>query len=211
LQDLVHRWQSLCQEIPPTVELLVVSKKQSSESLQLLLQAGQRLFGENRIQEAITKWPVLRENFPDCQLHFIGRLQTNKVTQALTLFDAIHSLDRPKLAEALAQHRYLFRPYFYLLIQVNLAGETQKGGIAPAELSSFVDLCRNLELPVQGLMTVPPKDKNPEPYFKDLKRLADDYHFAKVSMGMSTDYHQAIACGSTLIRIGTTLFEKSHV
>lgn len=211
MQHLISRWQHLRQEIPPTVDLLVVSKKQSSESLIPLLEAGQRLFGENRVQEAATKWPPLRENFPDCQLHFIGHLQTNKVAQALTLFDAIHSLDRPKLAQTLAQHRHLFRPNFYLFLQVNLAGETQKSGISPTELASFVGLCKTLNLPVQGLMTLPPQDQDPEPHFKELKTLADQYHLPKISMGMSADYHQAIACGSTIVRIGTALFAKAHV
>lgn len=211
MQGLMNRWQGLRQEIPPSVELLVVSKKQPPELLLFLLQAGQRLFGENRVQEAATKWPPLRTDFPDCQLHFIGHLQTNKVAQALPLFDAIHSLDRPKLAEALAQHRHLFRPHFYILVQVNLAGEVQKGGVLPEELGFFIDFCNTLNLPVRGLMTLPPKDKNPELYFKELKRLADHYHFLHLSMGMSGDYQQAIAHGSTLIRIGTALFAKAHV
>jgi pyridoxal phosphate enzyme (YggS family) len=212
LLHLINRWQNLRQEIPPAVDLLVVSKKQSPESLIPLLQAGQRLFGENRVQDTAAKWPLLRESFPDCQLHLIGHLQTNKVAQALTLFDAIHSLDRPKLAESLAHHRQLFRPHFYLLLQVNLAGEVQKGGISPSELTPFIDFCiHTLNLPVQGLMTLPPQDKDPEPYFKELKTLADRYHFSKISMGMSADYRQAIACGSTIVRIGTALFAKTHV
>ncbi|MEI8295394.1 MAG: YggS family pyridoxal phosphate-dependent enzyme [Alphaproteobacteria bacterium] len=204
-----ERLEAIRQEIPPAVELLVVSKKQSPATLIPFIEAGQRLFGENRVQEALEKWPALRKRFPDCELHLIGRLQTNKVVQSLNVFDAIHSLDRVKLIEALVKHRRFFRPNFYLLIQVNFAGETQKGGVAPENLTSFIDLCNTQQLPIQGLMTLPPQDEDPKPYFEQLKALADKHNLPRISMGMSADYRQAITCGSTIVRLGTALFTDS--
>ncbi|MCA3249106.1 MAG: YggS family pyridoxal phosphate-dependent enzyme [Holosporaceae bacterium] len=190
----------------PNARLIVVSKHQPPEALVPLLQAGQRDFGENRVQEAASKWPALHARFPDLRLHLIGQLQRNKVAEAAKLFDAIHSLDRPALADALAAVGYS-RP---LLIQVNLAAEPQKGGVLVADLPALITHSRDrLGLKLVGLMTIPPQDEDAAPYFHQLAALARQHQLPDLSMGMSEDYPQALAAGASLIRVGSYLFSPS--
>ena len=189
----------------PTARLIVVSKNQPPEALLPLLQAGQRDFGENRVQEAADKWPALRARFPNLRLHLIGQLQRNKVAEAAKLFDTIHSLDRPALADALAAVGYS-RP---LLIQVNLAAEPQKGGVLVADLPALITHSRDsLGLKLVGLMTIPPRGEDPTPYFQQLATLARQHQLPELSMGMSEDYPQALAAGASLIRVGSYLFAQ---
>lgn len=206
--ELLDRWQDLKQTLPSHIALMIVTKGQSIQQVQPLFEAGQRLFGENRLQEMLLKWPVLRQSFQDLELHFIGQLQTNKVIAVLQLCDAIQSVDRPRLVNALVAQRSYWRPGFRIYIQVNLGGETQKGGVSLEGFEELLQLCRAKALPVCGVMTVPPIDKEPTPYFQELKNLAHKHHLSEISMGMSGDYQKAVANGSTLVRIGTALFEK---
>lgn len=192
--------------VPAEVTLIAVSKTQPAEAIAPVIAAGQRHFGENRVQEAADKWPALRAVTPDLVVHLVGQLQSNKAAQAVALFDAIHSVDRPSLIGPLAaamerQDRRL--PCF---IQVNLAAEPQKGGVAVAELPALLSLARQADLPIAGLMTVPPAALEPAPWFAMLGKLADDHGLTGLSMGMSGDYPTAVRLGATHIRIGTALF-----
>ncbi|WP_156962053.1 YggS family pyridoxal phosphate-dependent enzyme [Candidatus Paracaedibacter symbiosus] len=198
-----HNAQTARQSIP---EVLAASKAQSSENLETLLAYGHRLFGENRVQEAAAKWPLLKQRYPDCQLHLIGPLQTNKVKQAVQLFDVIETLDRPTLAHALAKTFAKFNIRRTLLIQVNTGSEPQKAGVLPKEFESLLALARGLNLPVVGLMCVPPIDADPSPHFAMLQTLAKAHSLSYLSMGMSHDYQTAIAYGTSWIRVGTALF-----
>lgn len=186
------------------VTLVAVSKTQPAEAIERLIAAGQRDFGENRVQEAAAKWPALKALYPDARLHLIGRLQSNKAAQAVALFDSIHSLDRPSLAEALAgaMAKSGRRPDCFL--QVNLGDEPQKGGCPVAGLPALVEAA--LDLPVIGLMCIPPADAEPAPYFALLAKLARRHGVAGLSMGMSADYESAVMCGATHVRVGTALF-----
>lgn len=190
------------------VALMAVSKTQSAERCAALLEAGQRLFGENRVQEAATKWPALREAYPDLDLHLIGPLQTNKVRQAVELFDAIDSLDRPKLARCLADEMARVGKSLPLLVQINTGAEPQKAGILPNEADAFLTLCRKeYHLDLRGLMCIPPADQeDPSPDFHLLAKIAADHGLTTLSMGMSHDFPAAIACGATCVRVGTALF-----
>ena len=192
---------------PVSVRLVAVSKKQPDERVSAALAAGHRLFGENRVQEAKARWAPLRPDHPDLVLHLVGPLQTNKVKDAVALFDAIESVDRPKLARALAteMERSARRPD--CLIQVNTGEEPQKAGIAPDGLAALLSLCRDeLGLPIRGLMCIPPVDEPPALHFALLSELADRHGLAERSMGMSGDFETAIRHGATLVRVGTALF-----
>ncbi len=197
--DLYHR------QAP---DLLAVTKNQPVTKILPLLQLGHRLFGENRVQEAEEKWTNLKPIYPDINLHLIGPLQTNKVKQALALFDVIETLDRPRLAEKLAEHKVHNRNV-KLLIQINTGNEPQKSGVSLADFPSFYRLClEELFLPVIGLMCIPPLREDPLPHFQTLARLAQEYQLPSLSMGMSQDFPQAIACGTSWVRIGSALFGK---
>ncbi|WP_029351782.1 YggS family pyridoxal phosphate-dependent enzyme [Bosea sp. 117] len=191
-----------------SVELVAVSKTFEAEHITPALAAGQRLFGENRVQEAKAKWPALKEAWPGVELHLIGPLQTNKVREALGLFDVIHTLDRPSLAEALAKEiAKSDRPSPRLLIQVNTGEEPQKAGIAPLEADAFIDACRDVhKLAVEGLMCIPPADEPAAPHFALLAKIAKKHGLATLSMGMSGDYETAIALGATHVRVGSAIF-----
>lgn len=191
---------------PAEVTLIAVSKTQSADSIQLLLEAGHRVFGENRVQESAAKWPQLREAYPDVALHLVGQLQSNKAEEAVRLFDVIHSLDRPSLLTALARAMDKVGRRLPCFIQVNLAGEEQKGGCTPADLPALLESARLADVPVAGLMTVPPVDLEPAPWFALLAKLADDHGLTGLSMGMSDDYPTAVRIGATHIRVGTALF-----
>jgi PLP dependent protein len=188
------------------VTLIAVSKTHGAESILPLIAAGQRDFGENRVQEAAAKWPELRAAYPAVRLHMIGQLQSNKADEAVQLFDYIHSLDRPSLVTAIARamDRAGRRPGCFL--QVNLEGSTGKGGCAPAALGALLGEARAAGIPVFGLMTVPPLDREPAPWFALLAKLADDLDLPALSMGMSGDYPTAVRLGATHVRVGTALF-----
>ena len=175
-----------------TPQLMAVSKAQSIENLDILLSEGHRLFGENRVQEALQKWSLLKEKYPDCKLHLIGPLQTNKVNQAVRLFDVIETLDRPSLAVELANIYHKLQIRRPLLIQVNTGREPQKAGILPEDFESFLQMTRALELPIVGLMCVPPINEEPISHFAYLHSMAKKYELPYLSMGMSYDYKIAI-------------------
>lgn len=190
-----------------SVQLVAVSKTYDVDAIRPFLTAGQRVFGENRVQEAKAKWPELKAAFPDVQLHLIGPLQTNKVRDAVVLFDVIETIDRPKLARAVADEIGRSGRAPRCLIQVNIGDEAQKAGVAPDQAPALLRLCRaEFSLPIAGLMCIPPADLPPEPYFRQLAALAADLGLAEISMGMSGDYPQAIACGATHVRVGSALF-----
>jgi len=192
---------------PGAVRLVAVSKTHGAERMGPLLAAGQRLFGENRVQEAEAKWPLLKAGCPDVRLHLIGPLQTNKVRQAVALFDVIETLDRPRLAEALAAEfaRGGRRPD--CLIEVNIGGEPQKAGVPPDQADGFIDDCLGRwRLPVIGLMCIPPENRDPAFYFRALAELAARHGLPELSMGMSGDFPVAIAAGATMVRVGTAIF-----
>ncbi len=190
-----------------SIRLVAVSKTHSPADIAPTLEAGQRLFGENRVQEAAGKWPALRRAFPEIELHLIGPLQTNKVAEAVGLFDAIETLDREKLARALAGEMAKQGRRPACLVQINTGEEPQKAGILPALADPFIALCRGeLGLPVEGLMCIPPLDEDPAPHFARLRAIAGRNGLASLSMGMSGDFEIAIAAGATHVRIGTAIF-----
>lgn len=186
--------------------LVAVSKTFDGDHIAPALEAGQRIFGENRVQEAAGKWPDLKARFPGVELHLIGPLQTNKVRQAMELADAIHSIDRPKLATTVARIAQEHGACPELFIQVNTGEEPQKAGILPAEADDFVAECRALDLPVQGLMCIPPVDEEPSLHFALLAKIAARNGLSGLSMGMSSDFESAIALGATHIRVGSAIF-----
>lgn len=188
------------------VSLVAVTKTWSPEAIRPILDAGHRLFGENRVQEAQGKWPELRALFPDIRLHMIGHLQTNKAADAVALFDAIETVDRPKLAAAIVREQERQDRRIDCFIQVNIGEEPQKSGIAPGDTASFVRHCRSLGLTVVGLMCLPPLDQEPAPHFALLAKLAQEQALSCLSMGMSADYAAAIEQGATHVRIGTAIF-----
>ena len=192
---------------PTEVTLVAVSKTHGADRVRELLAAGQRVFGENRVQEAEEKYPALKQEFADIELHLIGPLQTNKARDAVALFDVIQSVDRDKLAATLAKEmaRVGRRPECY--VQVNTGEEPQKAGIAPSDLDAFVANCRDVhKLPVVGLMCIPPVDEEPALHFALLAKMAARLGLPKVSMGMSADYDTAVRLGATHVRVGTALF-----
>ena len=188
------------------VTLIAISKTHEAGAIAPLIEAGQRVFGENRVQEAQGKWPALREAHPDIELHLVGQLQSNKAEDAAMLFDCIHSLDRPSLVKALAKAMDKAGRRVPCFVQVNIGAEEQKGGCAIAELPSLLEQARAAELPVAGLMCVPPLDIEPAPFFALLDKLARDHGLEGRSMGMSGDFETAIMLGATHIRVGTALF-----
>ena len=191
----------------PFTTLVAVSKGHGEEQIRPVLEAGHLVFGESRVQEARAKWPALRTVYPDVELHLIGPLQTNKVQDAVALFDAIETLDRPKLALALKAEFERAGRSLPLFIQVNTGEEPQKVGLVPTEAPDFIAYCRNeLKLPVRGLMCIPPADQPPAPHFAFLQELARAHDLPWLSMGMSDDFKTAIRFGATHVRIGTAIF-----
>jgi PLP dependent protein len=188
------------------VTLVAVSKTIPADGIVPLLEAGQRVFGENRVQEAQGKWPALRETYPEVTLHLVGQLQSNKAADAVALFDAIHSVDRLSLVTALAKAMDAAGRRPDCFVQVNIGDEPQKGGVAIAELPELLEEARAANLPIVGLMAVPPLDVEAAPYFALLAKLAKDYGLAQLSMGMSGDFETAAMLGATHVRIGTALF-----
>ncbi|HEX3430054.1 MAG TPA: YggS family pyridoxal phosphate-dependent enzyme [Rhizomicrobium sp.] len=191
----------------PSTTLVAISKTFGPEAIRPVIEAGQRVFGENRVQEAKTKWPPLKAAFPGLLLHLVGPLQTNKTREALALFDAIHSLDRPKLAETLRHEFENTEKRPLLFIQVNTGEEPQKAGVVPRDAPKFIDFCRGtLKLPIFGLMCIPPVEQPAAPHFALLAKIAREHALDGLSMGMSADFETAIRFGATHVRIGTALF-----
>lgn len=188
------------------VQLIAVSKTRSIEEIRPLLDAGHRLFGENRVAEAAEKWPALRAEFPDTQLHLIGQLQSNKADEAIALFDMIHSIDRPSLISALGKAISASGKSPACFLQVNIGAEEQKGGCATADVAALLDQAREQGVNIIGLMCLPPADVEPAPYFALLAELAGRHRLKQLSMGMSDDFPTAILLGATHIRVGTALF-----
>ncbi len=190
-----------------SVQLIAVSKVQPNERVADVLQQGHRLFGENRVQEAAGKWPEFRTQFSDVQVHLIGPLQTNKVNQALELFDAIHTVDREKLANKLASAVQKRGECPELFIQVNTGEEPQKAGVLPAEVDGFVKTClETYDLKIAGLMVIPPVNEEPSLHFALLAKMAERNGLSGLSMGMSSDFERAIALGATHVRVGSAIF-----
>ena len=191
---------------PGSVQLIAVSKVQPDARVRAVLDAGHRLFGENYVQETAGKWPGFRADFPNVQVHMIGPLQTNKAKEAMDLFDAIHTVDRPSLAEKLARLAQERGSCPGLFVQVNTGEEPQKAGILPADADAFIASCRAMELPLQGLMCIPPEGIDSTPHFNMLAEIAARNALHGLSMGMSSDFEAAIAAGATHIRVGSAIF-----
>jgi pyridoxal phosphate enzyme (YggS family) len=194
-------------ELAGAGQLIAVSKTRPVEDVEAALEAGQRLFGENRVQEAEAKFPGLRPRYPDLQLHLIGPLQSNKAKEAVALFDVIETIDRPKIAGAIAKEMAAQGRQPVLFVQVNTGEEPQKAGVLPGELGEFLTLCRKTHgLAISGLMCIPPVDEAPAPHFEFLRQLAEKYNLPKLSMGMSADYETAVQMGADYVRVGTAIF-----
>lgn len=206
ITDQIRKAESAYGRAPGSVTLIAVSKVQPNERVEAVLDAGHRCFGENRVQEAAGKWPGFRQQFGEVDLHLIGPLQTNKARQAFDLFQAIHSLDRAKLARTFARLADETGACPQLFIQVNTGEEAQKAGILPTDAYAFVAECRDLGLPVEGLMCIPPVDEEPSLHFALLARIAERNGLRGLSMGMSSDFERAIAMGATHVRVGSAIF-----
>ncbi len=189
------------------VNIIAVSKTFTIQHIKPLLDHGHRHFGENKVQEAVSKWSKIKENNENLKLHMIGKLQSNKAKDAVNLFDYIHSLDSQKLADALAKHQMNLKKNLNYFIQVNIGNEIQKSGISVNELDPFYNYCKNkINLNILGLMVIPPNDNNSEKYFKSLSELNKSLALQDLSMGMSSDYMEAIKYGATYIRVGSSIF-----
>lgn len=207
IQDSIAVAARVARREPGDVRLVAVSKTRSPEEIEALIAAGQRDFGESRVQEAEAKWPPLLERYPDVRLHGIGRLQSNKADAAVRLFHTIHSLDRPSLLTALVAAGKKAGTFPQVFVQVNIGEEEQKGGVSLAELPAFLDQVRASPLPLAGLMGIPPLGVEPSPYFALLAKLARRHDVSGLSMGMSGDYRAAVMLGATVVRVGSALFE----
>jgi pyridoxal phosphate enzyme (YggS family) len=204
--DRIAHAAGIAGRAPDDITLVAIAKTHPAAQIIPLIEAGQRVFGENRVQEAQAKWPALKAQWPDIELHLVGRLQSNKADEAVALFDCIHSLDRPSLVAALARAMDKAARHIPCFVQVNIGAEEQKGGCAIADLPALLAEARKAELPVTGLMCVPPLEIEPAPFFALLAKLAADSGLDKLSMGMSGDYETAIMLGATHVRIGSALF-----
>ena len=209
LQEIQEKFAKAEKDVGRSVgsaQLIAVSKVQPDERVHAVLTQGHRLFGENRVQEAAGKWPTFKEEFPDASVHLIGPLQTNKARQAMDLFDAIHTLDRPKLAKTIARLAQELGHCPELFVQVNTGEEEQKAGVAPQDADAFITDCRALDLPIQGLMCIPPADEEASLHFALLGKIAERNDLTGLSMGMSGDFERAIALGATHVRVGSAIF-----
>lgn len=207
VREAIARAARDCDRDPGEVTLMAVSKTFPAEAIEPALAAGQRVFGENYVQETKGKWPALRERYPDAEVHLIGPLQSNKAKEAVALFDAIHSLDRPSLAEALAKEIGRQGRQPRILVQVNTGEEPQKGGVMPLDADAFIAACRDrYGLTIEGLMCIPPADEPPSPHFGLLHKIAARNGLKVLSMGMSADFEAAIQLGATHVRVGSAIF-----
>jgi PLP dependent protein len=205
--DEIAKAAALSKRDPADAQLIAVSKGRSSEEIEALIDAGQRDFGENRVQEAIAKWPALMERYPDIRLHEVGQVQSNKAVEAVKLFDVIHSVDRRSLLAALTKEAHKAGRFPPVYVQVNIGEEEQKGGCAIADVGTMIDAVRDSPLALAGLMAIPPLGVEPAPYFALLAKLARRHDVTGLSMGMSSDFKAAVMLGATAVRIGTALFE----
>ena len=206
IKDRIARAESEAGRAPGSVRLIAVSKVQPDARVEAVLEQGHRCFGENKVQEAAGKWPGFRERFDGVDLHLIGPLQSNKTRQAMELFDAIHSVDRPKLAKAIARIAQEIGSCPDLFIQVNTGEEDQKAGVMPTEADAFIADCKAMDLPIRGLMCIPPVDEEPTLHFALLAKIAARNGLEGLSMGMSGDFERAIAQGATHVRVGSAIF-----
>ncbi len=193
-----------------STQLLAVSKVQTKKRILNVLQQGHKVFGENKVQEAHGKWPAFREQFSNIKIHLIGPLQSNKVKQAIELFDAIHTVDRLKLAQKLSNEVQLQGKAPDMFIQINTGEEEQKSGVIPSEADQFITDCMLLDLPIKGLMVIPPIDEEPSLHFSLLRKIAQRNGLSGLSMGMSSDFESAIAMGATHIRVGSAIFGERN-
>jgi pyridoxal phosphate enzyme (YggS family) len=210
LADVRWRLERACHDFgrkPESVELICVSKGFSGDDIRPVIEAGERMFGENRVQEAIEKWPLLRAIYPGLQLHLIGPLQSNKADDAVGLFDVIQTVDRPKIAAAIRASMDRTGKSPKCLIQVNTGEEPQKAGVSPRDLEELIRVCHdNLRLPIHGLMCIPPVNQLASPHFAFVAKLAREYGLTELSMGMSADFELAVQLGATKIRVGSAIF-----
>ncbi|WP_273523557.1 YggS family pyridoxal phosphate-dependent enzyme [Rhodosalinus sediminis] len=206
IRDRIARAEARAGRAPGSVTLIAVSKQQPEDRVAAVLDAGHRVFGENRVQEAATRWPPFRARYDGIDLHLVGPLQTNKARQAMEMVQAIHSLDRPKLATTLARLADELGHCPELFVQVNTGEEPQKAGVLPGDADGFVAECRRLGLPVRGLMCIPPVDEAPSLHFALLAKIAARNGLDGLSMGMSGDFEEAIALGATHVRVGSAIF-----
>jgi len=207
IRDSIAHAASLAKRDAGEVRLIAVTKGRSADEIETLIEAGQKDFGENRVQEALAKWPPLLARYPDIRLHGIGRLQSNKAAEAIRMFDATHSLDRTSLLDALAKEGEKTGRSPELYVQVNIGEEEQKGGCPIEGVGGLVEAVRASPLRLAGLMAIPPVEVEPAPYFALLAKLARRHGVAGLSMGMSSDYKAAVMLGATAVRVGTALFE----
>jgi pyridoxal phosphate enzyme (YggS family) len=205
--DAIARSAAMARRDPGDIQLIAVSKGRAAGQIEELITAGQRDFGESRVQEVLEKWPSLLARNADLRLHGIGRLQSNKAAEAVKLFDAIHSLDRPSLLDALASVAVKADRFPAVYVQVNIGDEEQKGGCAIGKIDELVAAVRTSPLPLAGLMAIPPLDAEPSPFFALLAKLARRHDVEGLSIGMSRDFEEAVMLGATAVRVGTALFE----
>ena len=206
IRDRIAAAARLARREPDEVTLIAISKTHPAERIAPLIASGQRVFGENRVQEAAAKWPALREAHTGIELHLVGQLQSNKASEAVALFDAIHSLDRSSLVAALARAMDKAGRQVPSFVQVNIGDEPQKGGCGIADLPALLAEARAAQIPLAGLMCVPPEGIEPAPFFAFLAKLADDNGLTGLSMGMSADFETAVMLGATHVRVGSALF-----
>ena len=207
IRDEIASAAKLARRDDGEVELIAVSKGRSEDEIEALIAAGQRSFGESRVQEALAKWPALRARHMGLRLHGVGRLQSNKAAEAVRLFDSIHSLDRLSLLDALVKEAAKAKRFPAVFVQVNIGEEEQKGGCPISEVGALIEAVRASPLPLAGLMAIPPLGLEPAPYFALLAKLAREHGVAGLSMGMSGDFKAAVMLGATAVRVGTALFE----
>ena len=211
VRHVISRVCGECGRDVSQVTLVAVSKMQSADKIHEALRAGQRVFGENRVQEARERWGELKKEYPDITLHLIGSLQTNKARDAVALFDVIETIDRPEIARAVSKEMKKQNRVLPCFVQVNTGAEEQKAGVLPQDLDSIIQICREEDLSIKGLMCIPPVDEPPALHFAFLRKLAQEHGLSDLSMGMSADYERAVALGATYIRVGTGIFGERNV
>jgi pyridoxal phosphate enzyme (YggS family) len=206
IKKRINKTEASCSKSIGSTKLIAVSKVQPNDRIKSVLEEGHRVFGENRIQEAQSKWPDFKEQYNDVELHIIGPLQTNKTRAAMELADSIHTVDRPKLSKTIARIAQEIGKCPELFVQVNTGEEEQKSGVLPRETEAFVKECLGMDLPIKGLMCIPPIDEEASLHFALLKNIAENCGLKSLSMGMSGDFEKAISFGATHIRVGSAIF-----